>query len=101
MISPKLKKGDYVLATKWQDGDPLDQWCIGFYDGMYCYGRFLVVDKDGKQFRANGFRRAEKISKARGKWLLEIKEVIEKQTRTGSKRSLWGWLRQPMRKSQK
>ena len=49
----KLKKGDYVLATTWSDGDPRDQWAIGLYDGpcKQVPGRSLVVDNNGKQFR--------------------------------------------------
>jgi hypothetical protein len=67
------EKGDYVLATKYSDGDPHDPWCIGFYD---CFERerHFVVDLDGRTFRARGFRRAKKISKERGDWILSQKE---------------------------
>jgi hypothetical protein len=30
----KLNKGDYVVATKYGDGDPKDQFCIGFIEGL-------------------------------------------------------------------
>lgn len=90
----ELKKGDYVLATKWSDGDPGDQWCVGFYDGTLSKvseDRHMVVDENGKQFRGNGFRRVKKISRERGAFLLKNKEFIEFGTR-----SLWGWVRVKM-----
>ena len=55
MTNP-LKKGDYVLATKFSDGNPADNWCVGFYDRKETFGstnhpdvRHFVVDGDGKQ----------------------------------------------------
>lgn len=86
-----LKIGDYVLATKWQDGDPGDAWCVGFYDGILpkVVGvRHLVIDENGNQFRSNGFRRVKKISHARGAFILENKLHISQ----GST-SLWWWAR--------
>lgn len=80
-------KGDYVLATKWSDGDPQDQWCIGFYD-YEIDKRHLVVDDCGNQFRPNGFRRVAKVNKERGEFILRNRENIE----LGS-RSLWWWKR--------
>jgi len=55
-----LCKGDYVLATKYSDGDPLDHWAVGFYDGTteHMRPRHHVIDGDGQRFRVNGFRRA-------------------------------------------
>ena len=85
-----LKKGDYVLAAKYSDGDPRDQWCVGFYDGE-SRDRHFVVDRDGSSFRASGFRRVKKISAVRGKWLLDNSEGIEL-----SGKSVWGWLLAPM-----
>ena len=55
--------GDYVLATKYNDGDPCDHFCVGYYAGTFDHAgqkRHLVHDKDGKSFRANGFRRVAK-----------------------------------------
>ncbi len=75
-----LQKGDYVLATKYADGDPLDQWCIGFYDqAVEVTGgsiRHLVVDSDGAQFRHNGFRRVKKIRGDVGEALLNNIDFI-------------------------
>lgn len=85
-----IKKGTYVLATKYSDGDPNDQWCIGFYD-RFENNRHYVVDSDGKQFRMNGFRRCAKIKKERGEWLLQNKEGIQ-----FSGKSLWHFVRVSM-----
>ena len=71
-----FETGDYVLATKWSDGDPQDHWCIGFFSHMLG-GRYIVVDGEGKPFRANGFRECRKISEARGNWMLENALMIE------------------------
>lgn len=86
-----MNKGDYVLATKWSDGDPRDHWAVGFFDRMLRDDRFIVVDDKGQSFRANGFRRAKKISAERGAWLLAHAKEIDL-----SGRSVWGWLRRPM-----
>lgn len=87
MKTPEV--GDYVLATKWHDGDPKDQFCVGFLAGYY-RDRFLVVDEKGNQFRTNGFRRAKKISAARGNWIVKNLKLI-----SISYRSLWYWYRAP------
>lgn len=79
--------GDYVLATKWRDGDPQDHWVVGFYDG-FDGERHFVVDNKGNQFRGNGFRRARKIKPEYGTWLLNNTTNI-----MSSDRSLWSWLR--------
>lgn len=86
-----LNKGDYVLATKYSDGDPGDQWCVGFYDGRLHSvdpDRHFVVDEDGKQFRGNGFRRVAIISRERGEFILRNRDTIE-----WGGRSLWWWKR--------
>lgn len=92
MISQKkmcmLCKGDYVLATKWSDGDPCDYFVVGYFKEMLndC---FLVEDGDGNLFRANGFRRCELISKRVGRVLVEaIPSIGDK-----SGRSIWHWRR--------
>ena len=88
----ELLAGDYVLATKYSDGDPQDQWCVGFFDSILPKKsgiRFQVVDGNGKLFRKNGFRKVMKISKNEGQWLLEHVREIET-----SGRSLWEWLDQ-------
>jgi len=85
-----VKLGDYVLATKYRDGDPQDHWAVGFYDREQD-GRHYVVDGNGQQMRGNGFRRVAKISGERGAWLLHNARDIEQ-----SGRSVWGWKRAPM-----
>ena len=87
----QLQKGDYVLATKYGDGDPQDHWCVGFFDSMLGktgLDRYNIVDFEGKLFRGNGFRRAKKISKARGEFLLKHAKEIEM-----SYHSVWWWVR--------
>ena len=76
-----LEVGEYVIATKYSDGDPHDHWCLGFFDGItaphYDPPRYNVVDSEGDQFRGNGFRRVEKIDAKRGKWMLDNARDIE------------------------
>ena len=65
--------GNYVLATKHEDGDTGDHYVIGFFDSMLPKlggDRYMIVDGEGKQFRGNGFRRAEKITAEEGAWLM-------------------------------
>jgi len=67
-----MNKGDYVFATKYNDGDLADGWAVGFYDKSIMSGeRHLVVDDKGNQFRRNGFRRVEVIPPEIGKDLIE------------------------------
>lgn len=83
-----MKKGVYVLATKYGDGDPQDHWSIGFFDRTdkdACgHDRHFVVDGEGNQFRGNGFRRVEEITGERGAWMLKNARWIEL-----SGRSVW------------
>jgi hypothetical protein len=85
-----LKQGDYVLATKYRSGDPLDHWCVGFFLGMNSQHelRFDIVDANGNIFRGNGFKRAKKISKEKGTLLLAHSLQIE-----WSGKSVWYWER--------
>ena len=88
------KAGDYVLASKYEDGDPGDHFAVGFYSHSDTSRgasdlRHVVADGEGKPFRANGFRRVEKISRERGEWLVSRLSEIE----LGSK-SVWWWKRQ-------
>ena len=64
--------GDYVLATKYDDGDPCDHFFVGFVSGFTHHNRYLCVDNDGKKQRANGFRRAEVITADEGRQLVEM-----------------------------
>lgn len=83
-----LERGDYVLGTKYPDGDPQDHWAIGFFAGVtsphYDPPRYNVVDEHGANFRGNGFRRVEKITGERGHWMLKHSQEIE-----ASGRSIW------------
>ena len=68
----QIKKGDYVLATKWDDGDPGDNWGVGYYD-RYENNRHFIVDNEGKQIRHGGFRKVRgELREDVGRWLIEI-----------------------------
>ena len=86
-----MSQPDYVLATKWSDGDSNDHWCVGFCTGMTDHDppRYDIVDSDGKLFRGNGFRKVEPITKEEGNYILERKEFIQLSART-----LWWHLEQ-------
>ena len=99
----EFSKGDYVLATKYSDGDPGDHWCVGFFDSMLpkiSEDRYMVTDNDGKQFRGNGFRRCQSITHEQGRFLVENQHLIDTSqhafyyTEDGDKvgLSLWDWL---------
>ena len=83
---PKI--GDYVLATKYQDGDPADHFCLGWVKGVYSNSRFDVVDDKGKSYRSNGFRRARVVSEDLGAWLLPRFPQME-----SCGLSVWRWMR--------
>jgi hypothetical protein len=89
-----LQIGDYVLATKYQDGCPRDHFCVGFFNGMLIdkWGnetdRYMVVDSDGNNFRGNGFRRCERIQRKTGDLIVKGIPLIEQGCR-----SVWGWRR--------
>ena len=72
-MSEKIEHGDYVVATKWSDGDLGDQYCVGFYDKAILDGdRHLVLDApEGNQFRNNGFRRVQKITHDQGVFIIK------------------------------
>ena len=82
--------GDYVLATKYGDGDPCDHFFVGFVSGYPHHGRYLCVDNGGNNQRANGFRRVEKLTADEGQQLVEMMPAI------GDRRgpSLWWHLSQ-------
>jgi hypothetical protein len=93
MKEPKI--GDYVLATKYRDGDPGDHFVVGFYSGSFSNGhetRHDIVDADGKKFRGNGFRRVAMIGADRGAWIVKNAALIESFR---NRFSVWHWHRAP------
>ena len=81
----------YVLATKYSDGDPRDHWAVGYLADtieLVSGKRHIVVDGDGKPFRANGFRRVMEITEDEGAYILTHKNKIAFHDA-----SLWKWLR--------
>jgi hypothetical protein len=91
MKKSPLKKNDYVLATKYRDGDPGDHFVVGFLKGMLG-DRYLVADGSGNLFRANGFRRCEKISGDIGYLIVKNGKLLEQ-----SCSSIWWWRYHPKR----
>ena len=63
-----LLHGDYVLATKYDDGMSEDAWAVGFFDELQG-GRYYVKDSGGEQIRAGGYRRCEKVKKSTGAYI--------------------------------
>jgi len=92
----KLKQGDYVLATKYSDGDTKDHFCVGLFNGMLIQNdgkvtdRYMVIDIEGKNFRGNGFRRCEKISQKVGDILVANMNLMEEACA-----SAWYWRYHP------
>lgn len=96
MKRPLPSIGDYVLGTKYADGDSGDPWAIGFLSAVHCTPigqRYIVSHADGTPIRPGGYRHVRRISFERGKWLLENSRMIEE-----SGRCLGFWLRWPMKK---
>lgn len=100
-----MEKGDYVLATKYADGDPGDQFAVGYFVGMLPKpggDRYEVADQAGKLFRRNGFRRCEKITHEQGVWLVSrfaeieagISEFYYDDDGNRHGKSLWDWFEQ-------
>jgi hypothetical protein len=93
--------GDYVLATKYSDGDPGDAWALGFYAGELDMGnahsdikvppRYMVKDGAGKNIRGNGYRRVARIRKDVGAWLLNVAAKQLEQSPPGTV-NLWTML---------
>lgn len=81
--------GDYVLAATCPEGCTKDPWFVGFYAGMIKEGllpnmkpRYLVVDNDMHAQRPSGYRRIQKISATRGKWILDHRNEIEQSNKS-------------------
>ena len=93
--------GDYVLATKYSDGDPGDAWALGFYAGEMDMGndrelikvapRYLVNDSSGKTIRPGGYRRVARVREDVGAWLLNVAAKQLEQSPPGTV-NLWTML---------
>jgi len=80
----KLKKGDYVVATKYIDGDSKDHFVVGFFKDMTWHNRYNIIDDTGVLYRGNGFRKAKLISKEIGDKLVSCIDLIQ-----NSNKSVW------------
>lgn len=90
----KIEVGDYVLATKYLDGDPCDRFYVGFVKEIliqYNPVRYDVADNAWQSARGNGFRKAVKITKEEGHFIVNvlIPEIGDK-----AGKSVWWHLRQ-------
>jgi hypothetical protein len=88
-VAPQV--GDYVLGTKYNDGDPGDPWAVGIYAGMKG-DRHVVTHRDGTPIYRAGFRRVGVITPEQGRYLLSVKTSIER----GGK-SVWDIVATPPR----
>lgn len=97
IISHIMQPGTYVLATKYDDGDPGDAWAVGLYLESFCLEmgavpRHRVIGNDGLYlYGPKGFKRIRAgITPDVGLWLIENAEALEKSP-PGSI-NLWGML---------
>lgn len=76
-----VKAGDYVLGTKFTDGDPGDPWAVGIYVDSYDHFgtiRHRVIHANGELiYGRRGFERVGRISDEYGEWLLSISKHLE------------------------
>lgn len=95
---PAPRVGDYVLATKYRDGDPGDPWCVGFVSAVSTHAsfppRYIVDDGNGECFRRNGFEVARKIKPSVGAWIVaNLMPVLENSTKIPDARvNIWSML---------
>lgn len=89
-MKAELKKGDYVLASKYYDGHLGDNWHVGWFVGMTDHDepRYEVADNNGNLVRGNGFRRAERITPFVGMELIRLAKE-EQWERLCPHRSVW------------
>lgn len=66
----KIKKGDYVLAVKYESALPRHPWFIGPVESFF----FSGLKIEGSRRR---WQHVLKISQSRGDWILENMEEIE------------------------
>ena len=89
MIQPVV--GDYVLATKYEDGDPGDPWAVGYYLGQHDFHgtiRYLVGDHvGGDSFRRDGYIKIGLIDRDFGNWLMSAAKILEQSP--GGTINLW------------
>lgn len=82
----KIKKGDYVIATKYRDGSIHDAWEIGFFDSFDKTesGRVAYFIQGNKR----RYSKVKKISQLIGKLILDNKDFIQ-----NADRSIWWWVK--------
>ena len=85
--------GDYVIASKYDDGHFGDHWVVGWLKGMTSHDepRYDVVDDEGESFRGNGFRRCEVVSPWVAKRVVEANKERNFE-RTAPTNSVWSYV---------
>lgn len=73
--SDVAKNGDYVLGTKYVDGDPNDPWAVGFIYGVGLGAEPVILDCNGVQISTSRIRRWEPITKEIGTAILSSSAV--------------------------
>lgn len=84
VVSHVLPVGTYVLATKYDDGDPGDAWGVGYYLESFEHPsgkvRHRVIGDDGSYlYGPKGFVRMRAgLTNDVGRWLVENSAVLER-----------------------
>lgn len=77
----EIKVGDYVLATKYSDGDPADNWAVGYVNEIKNRGNdrgYFVGNNETHSFRVGGYwGGCIRISGEVGGWLLQHSKLFE------------------------
>lgn len=94
----KFEIDDYVLVTKWRDGDAQDPWCVGFIKEItlmrHNERRYVLSDENGKViFSCHDRVRMKKISHEKGDFIVKNVKEIELH-----RYSLWKWVYMPLDK---
>lgn len=85
-----IKIGDYVVATKWRDGDPRYPYSVGYVEFITREGYYLK-DHEGRPLNSLAYQRCKKISTTLGKLLHQSVPILE-----GKKgKSIWYWVYHP------
>lgn len=73
-----IEVGDYVLATKYKDGDPMDPFCVGRVTAIY-HDRYDVMFWSGDIDVERSYRRVHKITPDEGAELISLFPEISDQ----------------------
>lgn len=90
---PTVRVGDYVLATKYSDGDPGDPWAFGrLHEIVNIPGlgyKYVILRKDGTPYRYGGFGCCRRVTPEQTAYLQANMDKIEY-----SGKSMWKWVKE-------